>query len=96
MEDGWGYGASPVLRGTIRIKRIIKDGSTGGFGGTMFRASRLSKFLVLGTSAWRQFNTAKISESKGKGWRFFEWFSQKIRPGPCLEKSLLRDIERDK
>jgi len=29
------------------------NGSTGGFGGTIARASRLPKFLVLGMSAWR-------------------------------------------
>ncbi|GAB6743767.1 hypothetical protein bcgnr5412_59330 [Bacillus cereus] len=41
------------------------NGSTGGFGGTMARASRFPEFLVLGTSAWRQSSTAKISECKG-------------------------------
>jgi len=40
------------------------NGSTGGFGGTMARASRHPKFLVLGMSAWRQSNTAKISLCK--------------------------------
>jgi len=31
---------------------------------------------------------AEFRKARGKGWRFFEWFSQKILPGPCLEKSL--------
>lgn len=42
------------------------NGCSGGFGGTMVRASRLPEILVLGTSAWRQSSTAKISEYKGK------------------------------
>jgi len=32
---------------------------------------------------------AKILHARGKGWRFFEWVSQKILPEPCMKNSLL-------
>ncbi|WP_224408427.1 helix-turn-helix domain-containing protein, partial [Afifella sp. IM 167] len=41
-----------------------------------------SSFLVC--SAWRHPNTCRISESKGKGWRFFEWFFSKNTTRPLL------------
>jgi hypothetical protein len=66
------------------------NGSSGGFGGTMVRASRFPELLVLGKSAWRQSSTAKISECKEERVEIF-WRSepegQKILPEPCMEKS---------
>lgn len=69
------------------------NGSSGGFGGIMARASRFPEFLVLGTSAWRKYSTAKISECKEKRVEIFRWSVRKILPEPCVEKSPLGDIE---
>ena len=60
------------------------------FGGMMVRASRPSEFLVLGLFGLaRVQHRQKMRRTRGKGWRFFEWVSQKILPEPCAEHSPL-------
>jgi hypothetical protein len=65
--------------------------------GTIAKLKRLIQVICYWYVAWRVPNTSRISESNGLGWRFFEWFSQKILPVHCLEKSPLNNSDnRDK
>ena len=36
---------------------------------------------------------AKILHARGKGWRFFEWVSQKILPEPFMKNSPFHEIK---
>jgi hypothetical protein len=35
-----------------------------------------------------------MRNARGKGWRFFEWVSQKILPEPCVEHSPYIESEK--